>query len=122
MRHLLSLVVVALCNLCVQSYPLPAGQIIQYSVSSKYFNRDNSNSLYNVLSQIHYGGNAVSSSATLPPQSVVEHAAETTTSTNSNENEMVKNDETTMTSMVMDVTNSNESPEVNLLLFQCACC
>lgn len=49
-----------LCSQCL-SLPIPSGQVIKYRVSSKYFSRPNDtsstadNSLYQLLSQIHYG-------------------------------------------------------------------
>jgi hypothetical protein len=56
------------CYIELKSLPLPAGQVIKYRVSSKYFNRNNvtseDNSLYNLLTQIHYNGNQVSEVST----------------------------------------------------------
>ena len=46
----------------VDCLPLPAGQIVKYRVPSKFFSQNNatvqdgSDSLYNFLTQIHYGG------------------------------------------------------------------
>ena len=108
MRYLLSFIVVILCSLSVQSLPLP--DVIQYSVPSKFFNQNGSkaSSFYDILKQIHFGGG--SGSASVPS------SLDQVTTTISSEKVDTKNDETTMTPMEMDVTNSNESPEVNFLL------
>lgn len=48
--------------LFVDCLPLPAGQIVKYRVPNKFFSQPNltvqegSDSLYNLLTQIHYGG------------------------------------------------------------------
>lgn len=68
MKYFLLLTVVAELALRINGLPVPVGQIIKYRVPSKYFNRDEtsvgttsstaegSNSLYSILSQIHFGG------------------------------------------------------------------
>lgn len=104
------IVVVALYSLTVSSYPIPAGQIIKYSLPSKYFNRSNStaNSLYDVLSQIHYGGKGDATSK-------VEQPVDQTTELTTIFDEIVKvKDVATTLAAEMDVTDSNESLEVNL--------
>lgn len=57
MRLIILFTIVLSCCIELQSRPLPAGQIIKYRVSSKYFTRKNetSNELYNLLTQIHFG-------------------------------------------------------------------
>lgn len=107
MRHLVSFIVVILCSLCVQSFPLP--DVIQYSVPSKFFNQNGSkaSSFYDILKQIHFGGgSAAEQTSSLSPSSL-----DLVTTTISNEKVDIKNDEPTMTPVEMDVTNSNESPE-----------
>lgn len=112
MRHLVSFIVVILCSLSVQSLPLP--DVIQYSVPSKFFNQNGSksSSFYDILKQIHFGSAAATetTSSSLP---LLDPVAMTI----SNEKIDTKNDEQTMTPMEMDVTNSNESPEVNFFCF-----
>jgi len=110
MRHLVSFIVVILCSLSVQSFPLP--DVIQYSVPSKFFNQNGSkaNSFYDILKQIHFGGGSAAEPTS--SSSSLDHVATTI----SNEKVDTKNDEPTITPVEMDVTNSNESPEVNFLL------
>ena len=110
MRHLVSFIVVILCSLSVQSLPLP--DVIQYSVPSKFFNQNGSksSSFYDILKQIHFGGGSTAESTS--SSSSLDHV----TTTISSEKVDTKNDEPTMTPVEMDVTNSNESPEVNFLL------
>lgn len=61
MKFLLFVTVVKFI-LYVDCLPLPAGQIVKYRVPSKFFTQPNvtaqkgSDSLYNLLTQIHYGG------------------------------------------------------------------
>jgi hypothetical protein len=112
MRHLVSFIVVILCSLSVQSFPLP--DVIQYSVPSKFFNQNGSkpSSFYDILKQIHFRGGSAAE-PTSSSSSLSDHVATTIS------NEMVdaKNDEPAMTPAAdMDTTNSNESPEVNFLL------
>lgn len=48
----------------INCFPIPGQQVVKYRVSNKFFNtpnsnensKQNSNALYNLLSQIHYGG------------------------------------------------------------------
>jgi hypothetical protein len=64
MKYLLLLTVAIQIASNANGLPLPAGQIVKYRVPSKYFNQQNetaqesSSSLYNFLSQIHYGGSS----------------------------------------------------------------
>ncbi|XP_070492552.1 enolase-phosphatase E1-like [Chironomus tepperi] len=110
MRHLVSFIVVILCCYSVQSHPLP--DVIQYSVPSKFFNQNGSkaSSFYDILKQIHFGGSSGSAS-TVTEQSTLSSSLDHVTTTISNEMVDIKNDESTMTPMEMDITNSNESPE-----------
>lgn len=61
MKHLLLIGIILQFALIIKCGPLPGGPVV-YRVSNKYFNRpngtsqNNTNSLYNLLSQIHYGG------------------------------------------------------------------
>lgn len=101
MRYLFILfaLVISQCK----SLPLPVGQIVKYRVSSKYFNRlnytsvaaENSNSLYNLLSQIHYG----------------KEASTTETAVTANVNANVENNYDNY-SDVSKLTASDDSPEV----------
>lgn len=62
MKYFLLLTLAIQIALLADCLPLPAGQIVKYSVPSKFFNKPNvtieesSDSLYNLLTQIHYGG------------------------------------------------------------------
>lgn len=58
MKYYLLLAVAIQIALNVDSLPFPAGQTVKYRVPSKYFNKspESSDSLYNLLTQIHYGG------------------------------------------------------------------
>lgn len=64
MKYLLLLTVALQIATNANGLPLPAGQIVKYRVPSKFFNQQNqtaqesSSSLYNFLSQIHYGGSS----------------------------------------------------------------
>lgn len=66
MKYLLLLTVAIQIASNANGLPLPAGQIVKYRVPSKYFNKENetaqesSSSLYDFLSQIHYGGSSPS--------------------------------------------------------------
>lgn len=107
-----------------KSYPLPAGQIIKYRVSSKYFNRlndtsaavtgENSNSLYNLLSQIHYGKTPMITTTTERGTTIVNELSTddvTTAISNVNKNNVVNDDGDSDVTTVTE-TISNESPEV----------
>ena len=115
MRHLLILFTLVLSQ--CKSFPLPAGQTIKYRVSSKYFNRlnntsdtavENSSSLYNLLSQIHFGGNKVTDEQV------------TTIANELHLDDVVSNDNKSKYNNDSDVTTvtaiTNESPEVIFLL------
>lgn len=99
MRHFIVIFTLFLSQ--CQSFPLPAGQIIKYRVSSKYFNRQNDtsdNSLYQLLSQIHYG--------TKEPSTVVASEQVTTIA-----NELpLEQHKDAATTVINDITN--EYPEV----------
>lgn len=62
MKYFLWITLALQIALLADCMPLPAGQIVKYSVPSKFFNRSNvtseqnSDPLYNLLTQIHYGG------------------------------------------------------------------
>lgn len=62
MKYYLFLTVAIQIALNADCLPFPAGQIVKYRVPSKYFNgpgetaQESSNSLYDLLTQIHYGG------------------------------------------------------------------
>jgi hypothetical protein len=63
MRSIIVFAIVLRCCIELHALPLPAGQVIKYRVSSKYFSRNNAttsnehsrDSLYSLLTQIHYG-------------------------------------------------------------------
>lgn len=93
MKFLLFLTVAVQIAFYADCLPLPAGQIVKYRVPSKFFSQtnatvqDGSDSLYNFLTQIHYGG--TSQTVTINPnliqsedisQDVVSALPETTTS------------------------------------------
>lgn len=108
MRHLLILFTLVLSQ--CKSFPLPAGQTIKYRVSSKYFNRanntsatavENSSSLYNLLSQIHFGGNKVTD--------------EQVTTIANELHLVVSNDDNNDSDVTTDAAITNESPEVIFL-------
>lgn len=113
MRHLVSFIVVILCSFSVQSLPLP--DVIQYSVPSKFFNQNGSkaSSFYDILKQIHFGGNNGGSATETETTSSSLTSFDPVAMTISNEKIDTKNDEPAKTPMEMDITNSNESPEVN---------
>lgn len=102
MRHLVIIAIILQCVAKLHCLPLPgSGEIIKYRVSSKYFNRANGttqndghskNSLYNLLSQIHYGGSATQS---------LNH-----------DNDMNNKSEGTTEEIATEATTTNESPEV----------
>lgn len=125
MRHLLLLFTLLLSH--CQSFPLPAGQIIKYRVSSKYFSRpngtsvaaENSSSLYNLLTQIHYGD----SSSNKTPATVDEQVTTTANElhplsdgSNDNKNNNENNDDGDVTTVTAINSIANESPEVISLL------
>lgn len=64
MKYFLLLTLAIQIALLVDCLPLPGGQIVKYTAPSKFFNRPNvtveqsSDSLYNWLAQIHYGGSS----------------------------------------------------------------
>lgn len=65
MRFYLLLAVSALA-LSVNSWPLPAGDVVKYRVPSKFFSKPGDSpqdSLYNLLAQIHYGSAPMHSTA-----------------------------------------------------------
>lgn len=115
MRHLLILFTLVLSH--CKSFPLPAGQVVKYRVSSKYFNRlnntsaatavENSSSLYNLLSQIHYGGNKAPSTEQVTTIVNELHLDDVSNDNKSNDNN--ESDVTTVTAI------TNESPEVIFL-------
>lgn len=134
MKHLL-LLFTFLLSQC-QSFPLPAGQIIKYRVSSKYFNRpngtsvaaENSSSLYNLLTQIHYGDGSSSNSNKAPSEtSAITTNEQVTTTANellphsddgSNDNKNNENnDDGDVTTVTAINSITNESPEVISLFF-----
>lgn len=88
----------------VNCLPLPAGQIVKYRVPSKYFNqphetKEDTSSLYDLLTQIHYGGEG---------HTVVVNLSDV-------ESEDVSN-EITPAPERTTLTSTNESPEVILLI------
>lgn len=101
-----------------QTFPIPSGQIIKYRVSSKYFNRQNitstssDNSLYQLLSQIHYGPSTSEVPATIVSEQVTTTANELYPEDSSNDN---KNNDADVTTVINSITN--EYPEVIFLLF-----
>lgn len=68
-RLLLGLAVAIEIALHVSCLPLPAGHVVKYRVPSKFFSQPNatgtSDPLYNLLSQIHFGGTLESQTVTL---------------------------------------------------------
>lgn len=101
-----------------QSLPIPSGQIIKYRVSSKYFNRQNvtssssssDNSLYQLLSQIHYGTKEPSiteAPSTVENEQVTTIANELHLEDISSDN---KNNDDDVTTVINSITN--EYPEV----------
>lgn len=104
-----------------QSFPIPSGQIIKYRVSSKYFNRQNDtssstdSSLYQLLSQIHYGTKEPSTSEA--PSTIVNE--EVTTISNELHLEDISSDNKNNDGDVTTVINSitNEYPEVIFFFF-----
>lgn len=97
MKFLIFLTVAVEIALHANCLPLPAGKIVKYRVPSKFFSQPNvtvqedSDSLYNFLTQIHYGG--TSQTVTINPNLIQleDHAQddvsvpETTTGKSSNE-------------------------------------
>jgi hypothetical protein len=81
MRYFLLLSLFLHCNIQLFAMPIPSDKIIKYRVSSKYFNRsngtlteeENSNSLYNLLTQIHFGGEGSNNSNDSNKDKHVEH-------------------------------------------------
>lgn len=80
MRQILLLAIISQCIISLQSLPLPSDQIINYRVSSKYFNRPNGvtspdespNSLYSLLTQIHYGSKSDGDNEVAPTSSTIQ--------------------------------------------------
>lgn len=112
MRHFIVIFTLFLSQ--CQSLPIPAGQIIKYRVSSKYFNRQNDtssstdNSLYQLLSQIHYG--TKDSLTGEEPSTVVSEQVTTIA------NEIpLEQHEDVVTTVINDI--ANEYPEVIFFLF-----
>lgn len=108
MKYLLLFTVAIQIAFNANGLPFPAGQIVKYRVPSKYFSKPNetaqegSSSLYNILSQIHYGGSS-SPAVTI------------------NTNELLSEDVTNGNNAVPEreaasETTTNESPEVFLLI------
>lgn len=108
MKHLI-VVFTILYSQC-QTFPIPSDQIIKYRVSSKYFNRQNNsssstdNSLFELLSKIHYG--------TKEPSTVV--SEQVTTIANELHLEDISNDNKSNDGDATTAINSiaNEYPEV----------
>lgn len=98
-----------------QSLPIPTGQIIKYRVSSKYFNRPNDtssstdNSLYQLLSQMHYGTKepSITEAPTVENEKVTTTADKLHLEDISNDN---KNNDGDVTTVINSITN--EYPEV----------
>lgn len=72
MKRLLILTVAVEIAFFVNCLPLPAGLVVKYRVPSKFFSQPNasvaqgnSDILYSLLSQIHFGGNVESQTVTL---------------------------------------------------------
>lgn len=107
MKCLLILIVAVEIALHINCLPLPAGHVVKYRVPSKFFgqvttsdSQANSDPLYNLLSQIHFGGNLESQTVTL----------------NSVQTEDISRPVTTMNSMkeAAEESSTNEAPEVFL--------
>lgn len=99
------------------SFPIPTGQIIKYRVSSKYFNRQNAtasstdNSLYQILSQMHYGTKEPS---TIEPPTTLSESEQVSTVINESHPEDIsdgnKNNDSDVTTVINSITN--QYPEV----------
>lgn len=110
MKCLLILTVAIEIVLHVNCLPLPAGHVVKYRVPSKFFGQPNttatiqggSDPLYNLLSQIHFGGTVESQTVTL----------------NSVQSEDFTRLDTSVTSGAGEAateSSTNEAPEVFLL-------
>lgn len=104
MNFLLFLTITVQIALHADCLPLPAGQIVKYRVPSKFFSKPNvtvqegSDSLYNLLTQIHYGG--TSQTVTINPNLIQSE-------------DISQDDMTVPETTTVNVSNiSNESPEV----------
>lgn len=89
MKYLLLLTVAIQIASNANGLPLPAGQIVEYRVPTEFFNNKNeSNALYKLLSQLHFGGS--SPAVTKSPEEIV---SEDVTDENSAELEKIANTE-----------------------------